>query len=767
MQDCKIANDNMNIEAKPINEATKLVPMAKTSAAKPIAAANELVLVAETSAAKPINEAVPKDSAVDVQENELLQLDGKLLDILLKDRTTNANIMWCTDDYAELGAGYGSKDQIMPELITGDKGEVIRPRSVKSKEEQLSRTREKAEVMTPTWICNKMNNLVDEAWFERAHVFNEEPDKVWTPTQAKIEFPKHRGKKSWRDYIAAKRLEITCGEAPYLVSRYDTVTGASVPLERRIGLLDRKLRVINERVRNFKDTERAQKRWYELARIALQSIYGFEWQGDNILLARENLLYTLIDYYKAKFNNAAMPLAWLEDFATIISWNIWQMDGIKCVVPETCHEYKKQPKAVEPNLFDNRAYSASVLKRSVGFCDVVEAEIQKCQGCLKDNVDLHNGKYSKIKNWSTGRILKFKDLLSGQGSENSMSKDFKFDVVIGNPPYQENKENTSDKPIYDKFMDASYAVGEKVLLITPARFLFNAGKTPKDWNKKMLEDEHLKVVYYNSDSYKVFPTTEIKGGVAITMRDMFQNIGPIGVFTKYTELNDIIKKITIYTGTFSSLNEYIYAPESYKFAPCVHLDKPEIVGLMSTGHSNDLTSNVFERLRDIDLFFDSINQDKNEYVQIFGLEGRQRVSKYIQKKYIKPHDNLFKYKVFVSKSSGSGIFGEVMAPMQLGEIAVGHTQTFISIGKFDTKIEAINCMKYLKSKFARALLGVLKVTQDNKKAVWYYIPNQDFSLNSDIDWSKSISEIDQQLYRKYGLTQEEINFIETKVKPME
>mgnify|MGYP000880478940 CR=1 FL=1 len=706
---------------------------------------------------------------VDVQENEIITLNPLLLDELLKDRTTGKNIIWATDDYKNYGEGYGFFDEIRSELITGAHGNIIMPRSVKSKLAQNARTRNMAEVFTPTWICNKMNNLVDNAWFEKNDVFNKEDGNAWSISEQKIVFPdydKHQPK-GWESYIGAKRLEITCGEAPYLASRYDAVTGEPIPITDRIGILDRKLRVLNEKIRLRKDKTKAYKRWLELAKKALMSTYGFEWQGDNVLIARENILYTVMDYFAAKFGEP-LPEAYLAPLAEIISWNIWQMDGLKCVVPNSCHDYKKQPKAVSPNLFDKKAFSSNVLKRSVSVCDVQDEEIQKCQGCLKDNIDLHNGVYCKIKNWSTGKIFKFKDLLSQQGSEKNMSKDFKFDVVIGNPPYQENTENTSDKPVYDKFMSASYELGKKVLLITPARFLFNAGKTPREWNKKMLEDEYFRVMYYNPDSSKIFPTTEIKGGVAITLRDVENRCGAIGVFTKYPELNIIINKVTNMVNDFSSINEYIYAPESYKFSACLHKEKPEIVNLMSVGHSNDLTSNVFERLKNIEVFFDSVDSNnERDYVQIFGLDARQRVFKFIKKKYIKEHENLFKYKVFLSKSSGSGIFGEILAPMQIGKIGVGHTQTFISIGKFETEIEATNCVKYLKTKFARALLGVLKVTQDNKKGVWYYIPLQNFTVNSDIDWSKSIYEIDQQLYKKYGLDEVEINFIETKVKPMD
>ena len=312
------------------------------------------------------------------------------------------------------------------------------PRAVKSKLAQSSRTRNMAEVFTPTWICNKMNNLVDEAWFGRSNVFNEENGTQWSVREQKIAFPDYHQHqpKGWEGYIGAKRLEITCGEAPYLVSRYDTVTGEAIPVERRVGVLDRKFQIINERTVRRKDKQIGYKRWRELAIKALRSTYGFEWQGDNVLLARENLLYTVMDYFYAKFGEQ-MPQEWLPDLVEIISWNIWQMDGLKCVVPNSCHDYKKQPKTVQASMFDTRAFSASVLKRSVSLCDVNEDEMQKCQGCLKDNVDLHNGVYCKIKNWSTGQVIQFKDLLGEQRSENCMSKNFKFDVIIGNPPYQD------------------------------------------------------------------------------------------------------------------------------------------------------------------------------------------------------------------------------------------------------------------------------------------------------------------------------------------
>jgi hypothetical protein len=177
---------------------------------------------------------------VDIKEDSWSK---KVLANLLIDRTTGANIIWATDDYEALGIDYYEKNEIMPELTTGDYSEVIQPRSLKSKQDQTIRTKDMAEVYTPSWVCNEQNNLIDEAWFERKNVFNKSDDKSWIVTKEKIVFPKG---KNWKDYVDEKRLEITCGEAPYLVSRYDTVTGEPIEVEKRIGLLDRKLRIVNE-----------------------------------------------------------------------------------------------------------------------------------------------------------------------------------------------------------------------------------------------------------------------------------------------------------------------------------------------------------------------------------------------------------------------------------------------------------------------------------------------------------------------------------------
>ena len=256
---------------------------------------------------------------IDVDEGKWSK---KVLETLLIDRTTNRNIIWGTDDYENLGKEYNSHFPILFHLITGENGNIIQPRILKTKENQGNRTKEKAEVFTPSWICNAQNNLVDKAWFERDKVFNIEKEKTWKAITEQIEFPKG---KTWKTYVDENRLEITCGEAPYLVSRYDTVTGEPIELESRIGMLDRKMRIVNENTETEKD-------WLKWVERAFQSIYGFEFQGDSLLIARENLLASYCDYYEARFKREPEEKELLK-IAKIISWNLWQMDGLNFTIP--------------------------------------------------------------------------------------------------------------------------------------------------------------------------------------------------------------------------------------------------------------------------------------------------------------------------------------------------------------------------------------------------------------------------------------------------
>lgn len=371
--------------------------------------------------------------------------------------------------------------------------------------------------------------------------------------------------------------------------------------------------------------------------------------------------------------------------------------------------------------------------------------------------DLVNQLKSKPENF-INKITK-PDYWKQQGNE-----DMKFDAVVGNPPYQETLRGSSDTPIYNYFYDVAFTLSDLVSLITPARFLFNAGKTPKDWNQKILNDEHFKVVRYFQISGEVFPNTDIKGGVCITLRDLNKDFGKIGLFSNFAELNSILDKVLKHKD-FKTLKDLVYAPESYRLSKTLHEKYPNVKNLLSSGHMFDVTTNIFEKLNDF--FFDDKPNDGKEYIKIYGRLRNERVFKWICRDYIDNHENLYKWKVFVPKSNGSGAIGEVLSTPIVGEPIVGHTQTFISIGKFDSQFEAEALFKYIKTKFARTLLGTLKVTQDNKKETWANVPLQDFTPNSDIDWSQSIAQIDEQLYEKYKLERPEIDFIEKNVKAME
>lgn len=325
-----------------------------------------------------------EEHEIDIRENYIKQLDDELLSILLKDRSSGKNIIWATDIYADKGEPYDSQQHITVSLITGRFGKVIRPRIDKSKKEKQHRIKDKAEVFTPSWICNNQNNLVDNAWFEKENVFNAENGKTWVINKNKIVFPND---KTWQDYVLLNRMEISCGEAPYLVSRYDTVTGEWIDIGNRIGILDRKLRVINENVEH-------ENEWIEWVYKAYKSTYAFEWQGDSLLIARENMLFAFIDYYVQRFNNYPVR-EYLLEIAKILSWNIFQMDGLKFVIPNSCKPVAKR----QMSLFED------------------DKQIEPCQGCLKGNNEKHTGIYCKIKDWQTGKTIKFISLLKGKGNK--------------------------------------------------------------------------------------------------------------------------------------------------------------------------------------------------------------------------------------------------------------------------------------------------------------------------------------------------------------
>lgn len=361
---------------------------------------------------------------------------------------------------------------------------------------------------------------------------------------------------------------------------------------------------------------------------------------------------------------------------------------------------------------------------------------------------------NKIKNQPELFIKKVGDLVG---------KDVKIKAVVGNPPYQEVNEGNGNgaNPLYHLFIDLGRKLSPIGSMIHPARFLFKAGKTPKDWNDKILSDPHFKVVDYWVKSIDIFNNVDVKGGIAVTMWNENEKCGPIGFFSPYPEVRSILNKVQSYNP--QPFSDIVYPRDLYKLTDKLYTENPWMEGRQSQGHRLDVGSSIFDVFPE--LFLDDA-PNKSEYIGLYGLLGRDRVTKWIKRSYVKLPDNIDKFKVLVPKSNGSGAIGEVLSTPVIGVPVIGHTLTFLSIGSFDEAPYAEACLKYIKTRFARLLLGTLKVTQDNPKDTWANVPMQDFTENSDIDWSKSEEEIDAQLYAKYNLSKDEIVFIESMIKPM-
>jgi type II restriction-modification system restriction subunit len=639
---------------------------------------------------------------------------NSLLKILLQDKSSKKNIIWATDTYAEYGEGFLDYEQINAGFLVYH-ANIIKPRIKKALEAQVDRTRKRAEVFTPAWLCNKMNNHCDEEWFGRKNIFNiENDDNTWTVIDEKIEFDNG----TWQEYVDSRRLEITCGEAPYLVSRYDASSGEFIEYTKsRIGILDRKLRIVNENTDDY-DT------WIKWTLRAFESVYGYEYQGDNLLIARINMLLAFTDYYEERWKREPDDKL-LNTVAKRIVWNIWQMDGLKATLP-LGKPYKEY---YQISFFDNN---------------------EDING--KDNKAI----ICKIYDWRKNSSILFKKL-----EDIKMGKKM-FDYIIGNPPYQEDtEESTRKRPVYNLFMDATYSLANCIELITPARFLFDAGQTPKIWNKQMLEDKHFKVLHYEDDATKIFTNTDIKGGVIISYYNNSKIYKPIEIFTKFDILNSILAKVREQAIDF--IDTIVSSRGCYRLTDKFFIDYPNASDSVGKGTGNMLVSNIF--LKVPNAFSDTkFKYDKS--VKIIGRENNKRTQKYIKAEYIIDNGYINTFNVLISEANNKGEFGETLVEPKVVAPGEGATDTFISIGFFRCEIEAKNTVKYLKSKFCRAMLGVKKATQHTAKSVWAYVPLQDFTSHSDIDWSKSIHEIDLQLYKKYDLDEKEIEFIESHVKEM-
>lgn len=648
--------------------------------------------------------------------------DRDILTVLLKDRTTRKNIIWGTTSYQDMGKGYQAKDHIREDLLNNGASQLVKPRVEKDDEEQNKRTRGKGEVFTPTWIIKEKINLIED----------------------------ELSKLDLEDYIDKRWLEITCGEAPYMTSRYDTVTGKYLEIENRVGFLDRKLQRISKEIES-------EQIWFSLALRAYQASYGYEYQGDSLLIARENLFNSFIDYYVAKFNYIPEPDK-MEAIARIISYNVFQMDGLKYNLP-IAKKIRIKESDIQLSIFGD-----------------IEKEDQQLE------VVVDKGEEVKIKNWFNDRMIKFKDLVENRGGERTM----KFDVVIGNPPYQETIGKTKSQSqanttwIYHYFQEAADKLGDITCLIYPFGGWFDNHSALRGLGKRNLSDGHTRVIkaFEGSDDKRAWYREDkdpnpifgkgvnLSAGVAIVLRNMSQ------IFESYEYSNRVYsdKIKTVY------YSDGINVSPSPDFTFGAKLGKKKLIDRLNKNpfkiESNFVELNPEKVSLEKDGFKDPILLLTNDKA---GSAGRTTRFYCERDTIAKGEEYIDHYKVIMPSaypkktltSGGPNIKNVKKRLSQLVEVLPSnsaHGRSRMMLFNSKDKRETDNFIKYVKTNF----FAFLVLQEPNRRSsIGQIIPDQDFTTNSDIDWSKSIAEIDQQLYKKYGLNEKEINFIESNAKGME
>lgn len=601
-----------------------------------------------------------------------------LLGVLLKDWNTNKNIIWATNDYRNYGSEYSAESEITQDTLNDLGVDLLQPRVTKSKEAQKGRTKEKAEVFTPSWLCKDMNTCCEKGWFDRNKKRYDSDLGIVSRDFLKA-------------YIDLKRLEITCGEAPFVVSRYDTTNGEIIPLYNRIGFLDRKLMLINYYIDDM-------SQWFDMICRAYQSCYGYEYQGDNLFKARLNLLHTFIDYYDKKWLRGFPSDAQLRKISNIISRNFWQMDGLTYSIPNT---------------------------------DI------KC----------------KVYNWRSKKNMN----IVGEGS-------MKFDFVIGNPPYQEKDGGgiASAVPLYHKFINESKKISDNITMVIPSRWM-TGGKGLDEFRNEMIHDTHLRVLHDYANSKEVFSGVDIKGGVCYFNWDKKYN-GVCDCYRHNVDGVSFSQRFLCEDGDDIFIRESILIGIKKK----VNVNKDNSVSnIVSNRMPYGITADFFKNYKKYQIEEIFENPFEDSYT-VLGLLGRGRDFRYIHKDSIEiKNEGLNKYKLFIPKAYGCGNIGEIPSTPVLGTPGMLCTETFLQIGPFDTEFELKNFLTYYKTKFFRTLVSIKKQTQNTTQSSYQFVPLQNFTEKSDINWFVSVSEIDKQLYNKYGLDEKEIAFIEEKVKEME
>ena len=632
-----------------------------------------------------------------------------VLDTLLKDKSTGKNIIWATDPPEELQTvmyePVTDRSQITTQQLGLTHYEVVLPRMMKQTDTQQQRTRKKGEVFSPAWVCNKMNNALDADWFgglgagESAGQFTVELPQGWQTVETPVQFPVCKGRTpAWVQYVQSRRLEVTCGEAPFLASRYDAATGEMIPVARRIGILDRKLRVVSENAAT-------EDEWRKYATHAVQSTYGYEYQGDNLLLARANLLLTYAEHLQARWQRKPTKEE-LQPIATIISWNLWQMDGLHLSVPGG----KPQPEAEQLDLFS--MFGAAEPQPPTVSC--------------------------KVKNWrkgSHGTTQNFETIQEGSTS-------MKFDYVIGNPPYQisDGGAGVSATPIYNRFIEAIKTTHPgAICLIIPAKW-YSGGKGLDKFRGEMLGDRHISTLVDYSNSLDVFPNVDVAGGVCYFVwkeayngkckytnyrngkaTTAYRDLNEFQTFIRYPVASEIVKKVK--EDGELTLDKVVSSRKPFGLATTAKPMKTGDITLRYNGGRGPYKSTEIRVGTEmIDQWKIIISRLTAEHAGQPAKDGKYRVL-------------------------------STMELLKPGEIC---SETYLVAGAFDSKEEATNYMDYLKTQFVRFLILQIAMTQQLSKASFAFVPCQDFTRK----WT------DKQLFERYDLSSEEVNYIQGMIKEM-
>lgn len=612
-----------------------------------------------------------------------------VLEKLLEDKTTKKNIIWATNSYKEYGDKYCDRYEMTQGALLGLNPILIQPRAFKSQEDQQERTKKKAEVFTPTWIVNKMVNQIDEEWFGKTDVFNIEEETAWKATETSIYF----GKKNWKKYIGQTVLEVTCGEAPFIVSRYNAADGEPIPVKDRVGVLDRKLRIINE-------NSKTEEEWLNWVTKAFKRVYGYEYQGDNLLIGRINLLMTFVEYYEDRWNKQPTKKQ-LSDIANIIAWNFWQMDGLQGSVPLGVPEAETQ----QLTLFS--------------FDD--EPEEEKAPLC-------------KIYDWKSKNKSVLYNSIKKEG--NNMGRH--FDVVIGNPPYQiENKTNTRNPSVYHLFVEEAKKMNPDYFeFVIPARW-YAGGIGLDSFRANMINDDRIEELIDFPNSYDVFPNVDLAGGACIMLWNR-EHHGP----TKIVNFSQ--KEQSVRT---RRMNEYPIFVRSN-----IGIDIVNKV-LDIEGRNNTLDHKVSTR---VPYGIQTNYKPKTDGIPCW-FKQRIGIQYADPKDIIDKNDDLNTWRFLVPKApiAGQTDFTKPIGFFYEGNTIIAKpgeacTDSFLVLGSFDTEEEVKSFKSYILTKTVRFLLLQAVTSQNLTKAKFCFIPDLG---NYEGQYS------DEQLIKRWKITEEEWKYI--------